>query len=332
MFLNLNDLWDNDEDFPHKGDLHPAIMDVGVYKGGRYVIPLSYRTNILLGERGSLESVGFNVEDNADLFAFYNMLALAEPIARENPSFIKIMPFIGEHYMATDIFTGIPLIDFERGTVLPEEAAIRAFVEAFKPFFGMMHWEQNFTGTEDLLEQMQILFNNFNNQPSYFVYPYNRLKMRGLDPVLTPLRNYRGELHATVMYSVAIRASSPNHLNAWNYIKLMLSEDFQGDDRTYMQFGGAVVNRNAFEALVESRLNKRHFREAQFLTSGYSEVSMEEKEPFLEMHRNITSVSFRNFTLKELFEEAIEPYYMGEQSLDEAIEGLRRKLRLYISE
>jgi ABC-type glycerol-3-phosphate transport system substrate-binding protein len=334
MFLDLNGLWNGDSDFEHKEQLHPVVMDAGIYKGKRYIIPLSYEIPIVMGERGMLDSVGFRVEDITDLASFFNMVSSVLPAARENALFDA--PFsLWRFSELIYIPFGIPIVDFSNGAVLPDETAFKAFAEAYKPFWRYsFSWPdfENSTAEKYLSDRRVIFFNSYTTAPFQEYLTFSNLLRDGYEPVLIAIPDHNGGIHASVTQSVAIRAGSPNQQNAWNFIKILLSENIQyGRVGTpdAVAFWGVVVNRGTVERqLYELLLNTVN----RGSTNEFLAIPQEAKDPMRGFHNNITRATLPNKTIDGFFADMMEPYFKGEITLDNAIENLRRRLRLYISE
>jgi beta-lactamase regulating signal transducer with metallopeptidase domain/ABC-type glycerol-3-phosphate transport system substrate-binding protein len=355
MFLNLSPLWHRDESFVSGGNrpgavvrsqLHAAVMDAGLYKGRRYVIPVSFRVPILISEREILESVGFNEVYEGDIISFLNALTAVTPRMRENPLF-RFSVNLNDWFDLTGFYAGIPFADFERERVLPEEEALRAFTEAYKPFWGLFDdfdwWEfwgslEHSTGVnvDTHIRQGSMLFYGGFYMPLQTLFQYSRFSYHGETPVLVPLRNPEGEIIATVNQSVAVNANSPNYANAWNFIKILLEQDIQfgrvGSLESWGLGGGIPVNMLTFRQQAEGMLR---FGEIVGTVEGaiyHPELTTLDRELFMEIVFNVTDVTLPNRVAGNFYVEAMEPFFRGERSLDESMDELRRRLRIYLSE
>ncbi|MCL2501265.1 MAG: hypothetical protein FWE90_13160 [Defluviitaleaceae bacterium] len=340
LFMNLSPLWHRDENFDHRDSLHPVVMDAGVYRGRRYIIPLSYIMPTVLGEKGMLENAGFDTEAERDIVSFLNAVSSSVPLASQNPLFRLPIFNYGLHNFN---MTGIPIVDFERGIALPEEGALRAHSEAMKTLWATqsvgIDWNETFWSASNtdtlLIHGRMLLSHNQTQDPIGVFWSYSRLLHRGYTPILTALRNHNNEIHATVRQSVAIRAESPNYANAWNFIKILLSEEVMYGRIGSVEgsaFHGFVVNNAAVERQVEGIL-----RNGQEVGTAEGNVfinalTMEHKQPMLDMVNDIASASLRNNVLGNFYLEAMEPFFEGLQSLDDTIEELGRRLRIYLTE
>jgi len=62
LFCDLNDFITNDNDFK-LDDYEKTILDTGIYKGKRYLMPLSYKVPLYLTTEEKLERFGFTTDD-----------------------------------------------------------------------------------------------------------------------------------------------------------------------------------------------------------------------------------------------------------------------------
>jgi beta-lactamase regulating signal transducer with metallopeptidase domain/ABC-type glycerol-3-phosphate transport system substrate-binding protein len=334
-FLNLSPLWHRDADFDAREHMNPIIMDTGLYRGRRYVIPISFNFPLLLGERGMLEGVGFDPDAELDTASFLNAITAVVPKARENPLFHFPL------FMINAYQTGIPLADFERGIPLPYEQAIRDFSEAYRPFAGWWEqdWSESFWRRETpttWLSLGRMLFDNNSNMSVQIFFDISLMKLREHEPVVTAFRNHHGELHATIVQSVAVNANSPNYANAWKFIRLLLSDSRQfgqlGGMEAWGLGGGMPVNTEALSRQITTVVATSGLVGTSEGSITHPALTMEEKQPVIDLINGITSASLPNHTVTGFYYEAMEPFFAGERSLDEAMEELQRRIRLYLSE
>ena len=345
VFLNLNEVLEQDEDFD-LNDYHRVVMDAGVYKSGRYIMPITFTAPIVLTEQKSLKNIGFDITKNTNFTSFMNEAVASMPKAREidpkgSIAYISrhSMDFnqdswghvYGLHYSLLNI-SAVKLVDFETGTALPDEETFRAMCEAYKPYY---EYE-----TTSVLEHQDIYELSINGAAYFWSRDYAdhdyiswRLLMdMGYEPLFTGIYDMDGGLNATVSESVAIRAGSKNQLNAWNFIKLLISEDIQGNNRNAF-YRGMVVNKAAFDRRVER--SETSYGTVEFSSGSFfiPPVPEEKRHIFRDLVENITSCSFITRTLNnDFFLEYMEPYFKGEKTYEEAAEVLKQRLKFYISE
>jgi|GEM_PF-1143201 len=333
-FMNLSPLWHRDADFTAREQLNPVIMDAGVHRGRRYVIPISFSFPLLLSERGVLESVGFDVDAEMDIVSFLNATTATVPAAQQNPLFqFPLMP----DFRFQNV---IPLVDFENNIALPYEDAIRAFVEAYRPYLGeTIDWPQEFwqnMNVETMITDGRLLFWPHTNMPLQIFFSYSRMTHLGYEPYVTGLRNHRGELHATVAQSVAVNANSPNYVNAWKFIRLLLTEQ-----RQYARIGGMEawglghgmpVNTVALNRQIAGVVRSGEHVGTPEGNLFHPALSMEQKQPVIDLIEGISSAALPNRTVSNFLVEAMDSVFEGATSLDDAMDELQRRLRIYLTE
>ncbi|MCL2747149.1 MAG: extracellular solute-binding protein [Oscillospiraceae bacterium] len=330
MFLNLTDIISQDDEFSMAG-CNEVVMDVGVYKGGRYVVPLTYTIPIMLGEQGVLDAVGFDASQNTDFISFVNQLTASFPKAAENAAFNRMTNFNAYNYFD---YSGVPLVDYERKQALPDEESFKTLCDSYKA-----HWEAdkvdgvfNNGYYSSLVDGSHVLM--FYWDVSLFV-DWGWLRDYEYAPVLAALHAMDGGLVATVSQSAAIRAGSPNQLNAWNFIKILLSETIQyckPNTHDAISRHGFPVNKTAFDRELDGILKYQETFSAFEDDFTVSAVTAEEKAPYAALHRSITSCKLENSTLADFFFENMTPYFEEQKSYDECVTELMGKLRLYMSE
>ena len=338
LFLNLNEIIEQDDDF-NLDDYYAPVMDAGIYKGGRYVIPLSFNVPIMLSEQGMLDKIGFDLSKNTDFISFLTEATNRMPAVREiNPRGTMVISLLSHTLLN---ISGIKLVDFENGTILPDEESFRRLCEAFK-----LYYEYDFTSSYDYTTMLDLFTDGtmfFYGSFASFGHLFNwgHLMSSGYEPVYTGIKDMQGGLHATVDQGVAIRAGSKNQLNAWNFIKRLLWEETQYARPGSLEsgaFGSNVVNKAALERKIDyfglSSISVG-FYEGVFLIPIIPE---EDRQQLKDLINSITScsldynLSIHDVITSEFFWPIMGPYFNGDQTYDEAVEQLKQRLRFYISE
>jgi hypothetical protein len=346
IFKDLSFLWDNDPDFTHKGQLNHTVMDAGVYRGRRYVIPLSYTMEFVWGERGMLDRIGFDTEGDMDILSFLNRINEALPRGLE-----AYPLFQGQGYILSNFLhgyqIGIPLVDYEQRIVLPYKDEIRAFMEVYKEISDF-EWEIRIDG---LINNIILTTNSINElltqgvymfiaMPSTFsaLQGYSTLRSGGYDPVLFALRDRNGEHFATVSQSVAVRADSPNYVNAWRFIQILLSESIQ-------DVGTATANINAFQGLVVNNAARESVIRQDARLFPYGAFPMTALQTVFDLIDSVTQVELpnraiggffshqRHDIIHGIFSDIMWRYRReGSIDIDTAMTELERRLWFYLTE
>ena len=322
-FLDLSYYADNDAEFD-ASELNAAVYNAGVYLGARYFIPLAYELNILLAERSALDNIRFDLSRDADFVSFFNEIADCLPTAAANPDFTRMFDRQCLYYFVA--CAGLTVYDRENERVLPDRNAVKNFCEAYKPYYstdfsGDIIFEVGFEG----LLNGSHFFHIYDYSLRIF-YDYSRLKDLGFEPAFTAVRTLGGGLEASANEVIAVRAGSKNAANAWDLIKIMLSEEMQYSNPTDANGTMAFpVNTKALSRQIDFMLRRgmefgfgtadgnieRHFCPA---------VPEEDKVPYRALHDAVTDCALYDRAFDSAFFYYMSPYFKDEKSYDECID------------
>ena len=330
-FLNLESAINDDVEF-RMDDYYQPVLDAGLYKGGRYIIPYCFQLPAMAYNQAVVDRVGFDILECHNTVSFLDEMVMCLPTLRNNPSFVTSINWYRNDLDFMDM-SGIVLINYEEQKTLPDEAAFRVFCDAYKSFYGM----DKLTDLEQLNiggDRSEILHNGV--ALFYWVgdgtLPYLSLlgeaKLSEMDIRMTAMPAQDGAINAKVTHGLSIRSGSTNQRNAWNFIKVVLSEAFQSGS-----IGGGPqtqfpVNRGALCTTVSNFTSMNHWSK-----DGLAYIlSQEEVQPVYKMLDAISSSRLYCIRPLLMFRECMTPYFISEKSYDECFAELKSKLTIYMSE
>lgn len=330
-FLNLNDIFAQDEKF-NRDDYVSAVFDGAMYKGGQYIVPFSFSFYMQISGKKQLEEIGFDISKATNFVGFMNEVTKALPIAKESSAF-EYMFFDHNYLLSLFFMSGIELIDYEKRLVLPNKDELRAFCEAVKPYYETDYSDDEWVHSKNANNILsgQIIFNDLYNMES-LIFDASMLKTNG-GYEITPIRRMDGGIQTLSHNTTAIRAGSKNQLNAYNFIKLLLSDYVQNMRDKLV---GYPIQKNAF-----ARSLKQDGAEIGQPDTGYSpgyDASMftaiddEERQAIADINLSVDNFSFYNNTLTAIFMESMQSYFRDEKSYEECVRELENKLKFYLSE
>ena len=127
-------------------------------------------------------------------------------------------------------------------------------------------------------------------------------------------------------FSAAILRASPNRLNAWRLLKILLSGDIQGGhdpeqfDLPYLRMG-FPVRRDSIKAYLSDR------------TAGdLTATCGEEEEKYIELVQSPTEAYLFPVIYYEYIREEVLPYVRGERPWEDCYKRFLNTLELYASE
>jgi ABC-type glycerol-3-phosphate transport system substrate-binding protein len=344
-FLDLSSIIDNDALF-HIEDYNQVVLDAGLYKGGRYFMPYSYTVPLLFTIPDTLDTVGFDISRNTNFVSLFEEIATALPKIEESAVLNSVFSYYWDYrYAAVNDF-GLQLIDYEQQKVLSDEDALRAFCYAFKPYWEIDSLDRSgelwnrFTGDYTEVKKGSALFGynriitNFWSMPfGSSVHDIKEARIYDTPYHLTAVFSKDGGLNATMRSALAIRTGSNNQLNAWNFIKTMLSQEVQRGVDNFGSPNGFPVNNNAMQRILQ-RITSDAFAswDNPGGTRHFAPINADDKRIFQQLLDSVTGCVVANVNVVDIFYDVMGPYFTGEMPYDECVENLRRRLRLYISE
>lgn len=329
FFLDLKPYMEQDKDF-HQEDYLPGIFDGGAVGGGQYIIPLTVQLPIYLSSSQRLEEIGIGEPDSSDTAAFLRQIAGAIPQAEERTAFQQMMS--SKNYFAFFLMNAnLPLIDYREKTVCTDQEKIRDFFESYKLYYendyeqsGMLYVDN--MGFEALLEG-EYYFDSINNF-SELLFTAGVLKADG-GYTLSILRNMDGKGAVTYNSMVAVRANTKNSMNAWRFIKLLLSETFQSKAESNIP-----VHQEAIRRIARSWQENYQTDTVTMDLKGYKNAPITEEElmEVLDFSLLADTSTIPDGAMIEIVQEVMSPYFRDEKSYEDCFNELNSRLRLYVDE
>jgi len=142
-----------------------------------------------------------------------------------------------------------------------------------------------------------------------------------LSPEFYPLRNMDGGITAQLESAVAVRRGSPNAQNAWNLIKIALSEEMQTSTQRHANNEFTPVNRAAWRNYFGS-INEHILYEVgwetlagEYVRAFLDPFKEEQHESFVKLQDEIDKVFIRFPLDQEIFHK-FDPYIEGKAAFE----------------
>jgi len=333
-FLDLTNVLAEDPDF-NVDDYLPGVFEACQYHGRQYVMPLSCEPSLVVSLKEKTEEIGFNWDHVDTMSEYLDVLAELSPKAAKDPNF-KQMFHTKNVFVRFLQISGIPVIDYENGEVLPDEKGFREFLEAYKSYFPYDYdendptmWHRPFA--YDVLTAGNCVF-WFPGDMYGFPFTLYVLKEQGREYDIQSIPGKTGGSVGTVAGPVAISANSKNSLNAYRYIKFMLSETIQKD-----QYGTPdalpILKEALLECLLEAPGGEGGPGGGAFFNYDIPALTEEEAERIMGL---IESTSDYEMMISKPYYDMVYdtmlPFFKAEDSYKSCLEELRSKLTFYLSE
>jgi ABC-type glycerol-3-phosphate transport system substrate-binding protein len=330
IFADLNDFIMNDPEF-NFDDYNRIVLDSGVYKGKRYVMPLSYYTNVIFTTEEILESEGIKQE------SLRSFDGLTDAIRKYMDKYSSTKLVYDYQFQYSTMFfpwCGLQIIDYENKTINVDGEDFKKVMGAYKDIYhqdAVDLAEYKMPSQSDVIksfmdEEIMLANRSWNN----FAYYYASLSTYGYTPVYFPFPAVNGKKTAIVVDIAAILNTSANKLNAYRFLKIMLSEQIQGGDPTSVNFVWIPVLNNALYDSMEHR--HAFYGNGEFEGMKVS-ISKEAIQEYVNIATDIDECQIQAaIPLYELFSSYMLPYFKGEDSYENCLNKARNFLELYVSE
>lgn len=336
-FQDLNPLLENDESFD-KGLYNETVFNSGVFEGKRYFIPISYRMRVLLTSQEALEAENVSVDNDLSFDEFSEIMTnyVDKYESNMNKTFFTLEGMKLETFFP---WNGMNLLDYEKRKVLIDNDDFKKTMELYKKYYNMDNREQEsvlstYTGDSAIminsgnsLFESGILGGAPKTLEVYSAFSTDNT------PVLSRFPSISDKNVAVPEMMASIRSGSPNQANAYSFLKILLSEDYQNKNTIWR---GAALDIPIMKSALETGIDDWNKKWGGYKDTEhgitFTPLSDADKDKFIDIYSNVDACELYNNNLMNFVWEAMEPYFKGERSYDECQKNLYNKLELYINE
>lgn len=308
-----------------------AVMNGGVWDGHRLVVPLSYMLPMLYTSQTALEETGFSVE-NCDTFDGFldEVEKMESDPAQTRETFRTKLAFSYFPYYA-----GLPYIDYDRQAVdlsFPELERGAAIYKDMKGLLDLNFSDGNsLAGAADIRDGKCLWTCPDFPLDGFFLAAGSINKFD--DVVMLPIRDTQGGIQARITSAIAVRNSSPNLQLAYEFIKFLLSEEFQLDTWLYRWQNFSVLDAANDEYCRKETVERQQSKIPPSNPYGFEGNIVLPQEDYDELASYMDEVSGAFFYAKRTsFLKNVDAYLAGDASYKEAILDAERQLNIYLSE
>ena len=308
-----------------------AVMDGGVWDGHRLIVPLSYMLPMLYTSQTALDETGFSVENCNTFDGFLDEVEKIESDPKQTrEAFRSEEAFYYFPYNA-----GLPYADYDRQKVdlsFPELEQGASIYKNLNPVIEIGVSDGNdIAGAADIRDG-KCLF-TCPNFPLYGFFLTEGCINKFDDAVMVPIRDTQGGIRARITSAVMVRNSSPNLQVAYEFIKFLLSEEFQLDTIGWRWQNFSVLDAANERYYIENTVERDNSMIAPDNPYGFEGNIVLLQEDYDELSSYMDEVGGVFFYAKETnFMRNIGDYLSGEASYEEAAQAAERQLNIYLSE
>lgn len=307
-----------------------SVMDAGVWDSKRFVIPLSYEFPLLCTTKEALEETGFHVE------ACKSFQGFLDETTRYMEDSTQTRRLFSDAQVPNHLFllfkqSGISCLDYNKQTVnLPPQ--LQSTSQWYKAIVNTHPWETNtsLVGGAAAVRDGEALWTTSIYGANFDLFgTAGALRTIG-DVVMMPIRDMDGGIQVKIDYPVAVRANSENLQNAYNFLKILLSEKVQAADRTKFSILRAI-NESYLrsEQILLVREGTEGFCSINHPGSAVDDPSPDEIQQILDFIEEISG----GYYLDEMEPFALMmPYWYQGKDYGETLQRVQSILNIYITE
>lgn len=339
IFANLNNFIANDDEF-NLYDYVQGVINGGILRGRRYIMPIEYSIPILTTTQEILDAEGITPRDFNTFDGFLRTVNQFNERHRYNPDKSALINW-HSHFANLNYFfpySGISFIDYNANRVAIDEARFKNIMDFVKAIdirdenmdspqaMGAVvaaNFEMANSGA-GLRDQHWLFNNNHTAINLSFLIERVRLDRYNLTPLMFTLPNINNGMTADILHFAAIPQASPNQINAWNLLKILLSDEIQAgsaDTGSYLRLG-IPVRKNAVSLTMRSNF-------AGALNDGL--IDEETIYRYAEMIMNVDSAQMMPRAITQFILDEMIPYLDGTRSFDDAFARLVSRLEIYVN-
>ena len=307
-----------------------AVMDGGVWDGHRLVIPLEYQIPMLYTSRTALEETGFDVENCG---TFDGFLTEVEKM-QANPEQDREVFRTKQTFYYFPQYAGIPYVDYDRQIADLSFPELERGLAVYKNLNGMeigVGDGNSIAGAADIRDGKCLWICPETPLDGFLLSAGVINKFD--DTVMMPIRTLKGGIRAQITSAVMVRNSSSNLQIAYEFIKFMLSEEFQLDTLAWRWWDFSVLNATNEEFYLQETTERALSKIAPDDSTGFEGNIEISQADFDELTSYLNDVSGTFYYAKETnFVKKMSASLTGEKSYEEGTQDVKRQLEIYLSE
>lgn len=327
VFLDLNPYFLYDEEF-HPEDYFTGMLDSGFYGNERFLVPISCTLPLLTTSAEILEEEGIAPDSFSTLGGLLSACEIYKANHPDRTVFADNGYITGNNLLKMLYEKcGIQLIDYRNNTVTMDYDSLKAIADIAKLHYTPEEQNKLPRTTHQDIPNHEALFNGDNTSTGMtFLMEFYNTSGNGENHLVYTYPDSNGNSTAKLMTFTAIPNNTPNTLNAWRLIKILLSEEVQcgsGETLGNLTIGSPVL-KDGFRKYLAMQMERTFY--------GAYELPEEKIEEFCSLAEQIDHAVLAPPILQRYFQMEMMPYVQGNRSFDECYENLKNTVELYKDE
>jgi len=361
LFLDLEPLFSADPRF-NREDYVQGVFDAGLIGHRQLFVPLMYTLPLLVTTKEALEYFGLDVDLEQEP-TFVQLMEKIEKFIDENKlnpeRFLFPPPDRGLRYIYP--WVGEPIIDYYLGTVNINSDTFRNAMYSYKMMYEMTTQRSSYSlqhlggwGERGALWHQVVakdIYNRnvlFNFTMGYRTFggTYTQLSnategrtppwagniFLNESPVWFPIQSIDGVPVAKPVLYAAIRRGTSNQHNAYEFLRILMSEEWSLIAMPHPDDGMDVypVNKQALVSAVDNIKQMNDSYNPNAIWWWYLPPQTEERWIAF-VQSAVANENFTHTSLRIVYEYML-PFFRGEQTFEESVSWLENKLIIYVGE
>ena len=319
VFTDLNPYLHKDEEFRFDEYIQ-GVFTGSQIEGRQYMVPIQVKMPVVLTTVELLEECGIKPEQ---LDTYEGFLDACAAFKNNNPD-SALFDFDAGAGFLIDLYDlcGLNFIDYAANTIVMDKEKLNKLADVSKLYYNPNAGEPAVDGALSSFINRKYMFRSYPTNSFLMVNDSAAIKNFGNEtPYLTLVPDPYGGTTANLMTSAAIPEGSPNKLNAYRLLKILLSEEVQYGSNAFL---GMPIHLESIRKNFASSVERNRELELN--------VNEEDYEPLIEKFQNITRAFVSPSIIRRYLKLEMTPYFSGKRSFDDCFGNLKNTLELYKDE
>ncbi len=336
IFMNLDGFMDNDDSF-NKDDYITGVFDSGVLNGKRYFAPIDFTAHSVLTTQEILDEEELTLDEiktfDGYIDSIYNYNQKYADVPNKRAIYCPIVTDYHESSKLIKSF-GSTIIDYENNIVEINNSRkddFRALMDGIRKIYGMPVVDDAMGRDYEGLTEHICLYSDTVGLGGGFVFQINcrHVLNAGETPVVFIPQDPSGKVSGNIYSFAAIPEGAKNKLNAYRFLKIMLSDDFQGGEGeklTYLNY--CPVKKDAVYRNMTAVISQYDDSDDPEFAANFTKAV----EMCAEVMMGVENAVLLPDQVTDYIFEEMTPYFKGDKEWDECFDRLMNVLTLYKDE
>lgn len=333
---NITELINNDKSFDIN-NYQQNVLNSCKYKDNLYIIPINFVLSTFIANKSILQEENISIDDSK--WTWKDFLSIAQRITKDKDGDGKPDQYALMKLPAMGIFADI--YDNESSNFIDYDTKTATFDS--KEFVDLLNLVKDFTDkkvSSPTLDISQLLKYNdpgtigfLSTQMNSFLDPiFNQCLFNGeVDYLKAPSVSGSGNAYRLSPYrTFAISNNSKMKSEAWDFIKLLLSEESQSS----ADMNAFPVSKSALKSKAKDEM-ARNFHEwlkQQYASRNIKPLTQADIDCFNKIIDEAEPYKYSESQANKIIKEGVDKFFSGKKTAQEAAKDIQNKINIYLNE